>query len=54
MPISRRLMPERHEAINWRRHVHDSRDSKHRSMPELDEFAKLAMSMLGNGSKNEQ
>jgi hypothetical protein len=28
--------------------------NKHRSMPELDEFAKLATSMLGNGSKNEQ
>ncbi len=28
--------------------------NKHRSMPELDEFAKLATSMLGNGSKDEQ
>jgi len=28
--------------------------NRHRSMPELDEFAKLATSMLGNGSKNEQ
>jgi DNA-binding transcriptional LysR family regulator len=28
--------------------------NKHRSMPELDEFAELATSMLGNGSKNEQ
>jgi hypothetical protein len=28
--------------------------SKHRSMLDLDEFAKLAMSMCRNGSKNEQ
>jgi DNA-binding transcriptional LysR family regulator len=27
--------------------------SKHRTMPELDEFAKLATSMLGDGAKNE-
>jgi DNA-binding transcriptional LysR family regulator len=27
--------------------------NKHRTMPELDEFAKLATSMLGNGGKNE-
>jgi DNA-binding transcriptional LysR family regulator len=28
--------------------------SKHRTMPELNEFAKLATAMLGNGGKNEQ
>jgi hypothetical protein len=28
--------------------------SKHRSILELGEFAKLALSMLGNGRKNEQ
>jgi hypothetical protein len=27
--------------------------SKHRTMPELDEFAKLATSMLGNGGEGE-
>jgi len=27
--------------------------NKHRTMPELDEFAKLATAMLGNGGKNE-
>ena len=60
MPISCHLMPKRHEAVTTMALMDVSPRtvalaySKHRSMLELDEFAKLAMSMLGNGGKNVQ
>jgi hypothetical protein len=61
MPNSCPLMPERHEAVGYhaemdldlRRLRYALAYSKHRTMPELDEFAKLATSMLGNGGTNE-
>ena len=60
MPIPYRMMPKRHQAVTTMALMDVSPRtvalaySKHRSMLELDESAKLAMSMFGNGSKNEQ
>ena len=60
MPISYLLMPKRHEAVTTVALMDVSPRlvalaySKHRSVLELDEYAKLAMSVLGNGRKNVQ
>ena len=52
MPISRRVMPERHEDRGMR--IADLAHNKHRSMSELDAFANWLRQIFGNGSKNEQ